>query len=373
MKGLIYMAILEKSALVVVGNTKDTYFESLGYTIPRYTDKQGRLKVKRGTKIEVNIQDLPKNSSIKLTKICDFCGILQDRPQPYQMIIRRRTQQGKDRCENCAKKKSAKTRYEHCPENKSLAFLYPEIAKQFHHHKNNNLKAEELYANSSKLVWWTCPINPDHDYDMSVTAKTNNNAGCPYCAGQRANHTNCLAKSHPFLVMEWDYEMNKDNTPDNVTTGSGKSFWWICPSENCKHRWKARVADRVKGCGCPQCNESKGEKRIREYLMNKNILFQPQYIFNNLTGVGGGLLKFDFAILDHDGKLNCLIEYDGEFHYCKLFEDDNHESIKIHDKLKNMYCKKNNIKLIRIPYWEYDSIEYILDKELDSLFYKNVL
>ena len=35
-----------------------------------------------------------------------------------------------------------------------------------------------------------------------------------------------------------------------------------------------------------------------------------------------------------------------------------------HDKIKNQYCIDNNIPLIRIPYWEYDSIEYILKNVL---------
>lgn len=29
------------------------------------------------------------------------------------------------------------------------------------------------------------------------------------------------------------------------------------------------------------------------------------------------------------------------------------------------YCKEHGIKLIEIPYWDYDNIETILNKELD--------
>ena len=36
---------------------------------------------------------------------------------------------------------------------------------------------------------------------------------------------------------------------------------------------------------------------------------------------------------------------------------------KIRDTVKDIYCKENNIKLIRIPYWEMNNIEKILDKE----------
>ena len=41
--------------------------------------------------------------------------------------------------------------------------------------------------------------------------------------------------------------------------------------------------------------------------------------------------------------------------------------IKIRDTIKTEYCKKNNIKLIRIPYWEINNIEEILNKEINKL------
>ena len=37
---------------------------------------------------------------------------------------------------------------------------------------------------------------------------------------------------------------------------------------------------------------------------------------------------------------------------------------KVKDTIKTIYCKENNIKLIRIPYWDFDNIEEILCKEL---------
>lgn len=40
------------------------------------------------------------------------------------------------------------------------------------------------------------------------------------------------------------------------------------------------------------------------------------------------------------------------------------ERIKQRDNLKNQYCKNNDIKLIRIPYWDYNKInqQYLLDR-----------
>lgn len=70
-------------------------------------------------------------------------------------------------------------------------------------------------------------------------------------------------------------------------------------------------------------------------------------------------MRFDFAVFKDNGELSHLIEYDGQQHFepvsyfggQKRFEDQ----IK-KDKLKNEYCTKNNIKLIRIKYDEFDKI-----------------
>ena len=44
-------------------------------------------------------------------------------------------------------------------------------------------------------------------------------------------------------------------------------------------------------------------------------------------------------------------------------QEENLEARKLRDALKNSYCRENNLKLIRIPYWDYDNIESILKKE----------
>ena len=74
-------------------------------------------------------------------------------------------------------------------------------------------------------------------------------------------------------------------------------------------------------------------------------------------------LPFDFYIPD----LNITIEYDGRQHYeiIDYFGGlDGFIDTKIRDTIKTIYCKENNIKLIRIPYWDFDKIEKILEKEL---------
>ena len=121
--------------------------------------------------------------------------------------------------------------------------------------------------------------------------------------------------------------------------------------------------DRFKrGDRCPYCNESKGEREINEILNKYNINFKSQYKFNNCKSKRE--LPFDFYI----PNFNIVIEYDGIQHYeiIKYFSGlDGFITTKIHDIIKTKYCEDNNIKLIRIPYWEYDNIENILIKELN--------
>jgi len=59
-----------------------------------------------------------------------------------------------------------------------------------------------------------------------------------------------------------------------------------------------------------------------------------------------------------------LIEYDGIQHYKPTFGEKSFVLTKNNDKIKTKYCLDNGIKLIRIPYWEKENIEEILQKEL---------
>ena len=61
------------------------------------------------------------------------------------------------------------------------------------------------------------------------------------------------------------------------------------------------------------------------------------------------------------------IEYDGQQHFepNEYFGGQKHFNIlKRHDNIKDEYCQDNKIKLVRIPYWDFDNIENILANEL---------
>jgi len=78
-------------------------------------------------------------------------------------------------------------------------------------------------------------------------------------------------------------------------------------------------------------------------------------------------------VVVHLKDYNCLIEFDGKQHYIPESFDSNktqkHKNqnfidLTIKDDIKTNYCKEKNIKLIRIPFWELNNIEKILQTEL---------
>lgn len=113
---------------------------------------------------------------------------------------------------------------------------------------------------------------------------------------------------------------------------------------------------------CDNCSKilSKYENKIIKFLNENNIKYEKEKRFKDCRNILP--LPFDFY-LKHK---NILIEVDGEGHYFPCYfnncskkqAEKSYELIKINDNIKNNYCKKNNIELIRIPYWEFDNNNY---------------
>lgn len=121
---------------------------------------------------------------------------------------------------------------------------------------------------------------------------------------------------------------------------------WLC---QCDCGQKVSVlgsnlrSGHTQSCGCDR--SSKGEKKIASLLIENAIPFSTQKRFDEL-----GALSFDFYVNNH-----YLIEYDGETHYKYNLHGWHNESQFLaqqeRDVVKNEYCQKNHIPLIRIPYW----------------------
>ena len=70
------------------------------------------------------------------------------------------------------------------------------------------------------------------------------------------------------LILEWDWKKNNElkMNPSSITLGNSTlKPWWRCSA--CGHEWQARVYNRSKGVGCPNC----AKKRVWEQRYKREL------------------------------------------------------------------------------------------------------
>ena len=106
---------------------------------------------------------------------------------------------------------------------------------------------------------------------------------------------------------------------------------------------------------------SRGEIKIEEILKASELTFIPEYSFEGLNSSNGRPLRFDFAVMDDDGNVDFLIEYQGRQHYepsSKFGGKRGFYQQQFNDNKKRRFCALNDITLIEIPYTEENLISY---------------
>lgn len=112
----------------------------------------------------------------------------------------------------------------------------------------------------------------------------------------------------------------------------------------------------TQSCGCLK---SKGELKINSILNELGIEFISQYSpqdfkFSDTNHNG----YFDYAFIK-EGEVKLLMEYDGMQHFTGWAGDkDSLRRIQKKDEEKNQYCKDKGIKLVRVPYTQYENIDH---------------
>lgn len=143
-----------------------------------------------------------------------------------------------------------------CTVCKSLAVKNPELARQWHPTKNDSLTPFDVYANSHKKAWWQCEHG--HEWKSVIASRKRDQAGtypCPICTnrqhGSQSRYGTVLADFNPGLAAEWHPTKNGELQPGDVPPKSGRKAWWKCVKG---HEWKAVIASRANGMGCPYCS-----------------------------------------------------------------------------------------------------------------------
>lgn len=228
----------------------------------------------------------------------------------------------------------------------SFKVFFPELCKEWH---PKNKKGPEHYTPfSSKEILWVGKCG--HEWTAKISSRTRGVKGtnCPCCYGDKVCLDNCLATLFPEIAKSWHPTRNGNITPYDVLPKSNKKEWWLCEICNCE--WEATIANRTAGnTGCPKCNISKNQKKIFEIIKK---LFPNEIVENNYKtdelrfNKSGKMIEIDVYI----PKLKFGIEYQGHFHYFKIFNSQDLQGQKRRDREKRKICKKNKITLLEVNY-----------------------
>ena len=298
----------------------------------RKTNEQFLLELNRITDTIIPLEEY-KGALEKIWVKCDNCGN-QWHVEPHSLL------QGKG-CNICSSiRGGTKQRKTHDQFVSELHERYP------------NLIVNSQYTTMHHNINFTC-LDCYNTFDR-MAADIFYDGGCPIC------NVNNLPQRQPKTLDQFLddlYRVNGDVIYLDGYTKASEKVHVKC--KICGYDWWTVGTSLTSGFGCPTCNMSHGERKIRQYLYNGAYTYISQKTFDGLVGIGGGNLSYDFYVPHY----NLLIEYQGEYHdgTAKMQTEIELLKQKEHDKRKRQYANKHNIQLLEIWYYEYDHIESILN------------
>jgi hypothetical protein len=165
-------------------------------------------------------------------------------------------------CPTCASNVTAK-------EN-NILILYPDIAAQWHPTKNGDMTPDKFAPRSLKKVWWMC--RKGHEWQDLIKCRTQFGNKCPYCYRDKNTFKkNTIADILPEIALEWHPTKNGKLTPEMVTPGSSRKFWWKC---NFGHQWKTSALSRYYGSNCPYCSGRLASEDYNLSVINPQLAAQ---------------------------------------------------------------------------------------------------
>ena len=203
------------------------------------------------------------------------------------------------------------------------------------------------YKNKNIKIKIICPTHGV--FEQSPINHLNKKRGCLKCIGRDKTNETFIEFSRKIHGDKYNYDLI-----DYVKSSINVKI--ICKEHGV---FEQKPNHHLNGQGCPICNSSKGEMRIKILLEKNNIMYERQKSFKDC--IDKKPLQFDFYL----NNINTIIEYDGIQHFKPIgfFGGENSfNDLKRKDKIKTEYCKNRNINLIRISL--YDNIDLCINKVL---------
>ena len=148
---------------------------------------------------------------------------------------------------------------------KSLAYLYPRIAREWDYEANSPGLPTQVEAFANVEVNWKCPAC-EKSYRSRISHRTYMGSGCPYCSGAKVTEDISFAGLHPDALKHWDWEANQKAgiDPYALTPRSNVSCYWKCDQG---YAYRNSPNKKVEGSilwgkysGCGKCYRERGKK-----------------------------------------------------------------------------------------------------------------
>lgn len=225
--------------------------------------------------------------------------------------------------------------------------------------KNKNIDIIGKYTNAKTHIKCICKecgnIFSTTPYQIEI------GRGCKKCADKKRG----LASRKPYDIFISEVKLQNPNVEiigEYITSHDHIETKCLI----CGTIWTPIADSLLRGYGCPCCKSSKLESKVEHYLKNNNMEYIHPAKFDNLIGVGGRHLSYDFYLPQY----NLLIECQGAQHErpVEYFGGIKKFVIqKIHDTRKRKYAHDNNINLLEIWYYEENKIDKLLTQTLNNL------
>lgn len=246
---------------------------------------------------------------------------------------------------------------------KSCGCLAEEAAKKLGQNNFKNLTGQifgELTVikqlperNSDRRVQWLCKCSCGNETIVDSHCLLNGHTkSCGHIHAKICR--NLFVKDLTGQVFG-ELKVIKDTGKSYKTKGQSHAIW-LCECQNDGNLIEVRSDSLINGhvisCGC--CQESYYADKIKSILKELNTTFITEKTFDGCINPNTGYkLRFDFYL----PKLNICIEYDGEQHFREVpFYTESLQDRQYKDRIKDSYCAKNCINLIRISYLDKDKI-----------------
>ena len=183
----------------------------------------------------------------------------------------------------------------------------------------------------------------EHGYFEQTPSSHLNGSGCPQCGLNSQMDKRKLPKED-FISRSVKVHGNKYNYSNVNYINNSTEVEITCPKHG---EFLQQPQFHMNGSGCPNCNSSKGELFISQYLKDNNIEFIEQHTFEGLKMKRN--LKCDFFLPKH----NVVIEFNGIQHYEPREQFGGEKGLKKtqkSDSIKREFCSINEIRLLEVRF-----------------------